>query len=133
MVRARSPAVKEETMNLHDLVEQARDTITVKRVFGDAYEKDGVTVIPAAIIIGGLGAGEGRDNAAAENGRQGQGAGGGAGVIGWPVGAYVIAGGTVTWRPAVNVNLAILGGQFVALAAIWALRNLFRARPKAKR
>ena len=30
------------------VIEGARDAITVKRVFGDAYEKDGITVIPAA-------------------------------------------------------------------------------------
>jgi uncharacterized spore protein YtfJ len=30
------------------MIEQARDTMTVRRVFGDPYEKNGVTVIPAA-------------------------------------------------------------------------------------
>ncbi|HZS88621.1 MAG TPA: sporulation protein [Chloroflexota bacterium] len=118
-------------MSLHDLVEQARDTITVKRVFGEAYEKDGVTVIPAAMVIGGLGAGEGQGDPAAENGRRGSGTGGGVGVVEWPVGAYVIADGAVTWRPAINVNLVILGGQLVAVAAIWALRGVLKARLRA--
>ena len=36
-------------MKVVELVTTARDAITVKRVFADPYEKDGVTVIPAAI------------------------------------------------------------------------------------
>ena len=38
-----------------DLVEGARDLITVKRVYGDPYEQDGMTVIPAASVRGGGG------------------------------------------------------------------------------
>lgn len=57
----------------------------------------------------------------------------GVGLMGWPVGAYVIADGAVTWRPAINVNLLILGGQLVAVAAIWALRSVLKARVKTMR
>jgi len=48
-------------MDVQEVVGQARDAITVKRVFGDPYEKNGVTVIPAARIggAGGGGGGEG--------------------------------------------------------------------------
>jgi len=35
-------------MEVQDVIAQARDTMTVKRVFGEPYEKDGVTIIPAA-------------------------------------------------------------------------------------
>ena len=35
-------------MEIQDVIAQARDTLTVKRVFGEPYEKDGVTIIPAA-------------------------------------------------------------------------------------
>jgi uncharacterized spore protein YtfJ len=42
-----------------ELLKGHREAITVKRVFGDPYEKDGVTVIPAAKVIGGGGGGEG--------------------------------------------------------------------------
>ena len=38
-------------MNVQDILAQARDTITVKRVFGDPYERDGMTIIPAACVI----------------------------------------------------------------------------------
>jgi len=44
---------KEAVMEVNEVITQARDTLTVKRVFGDPYEKDGVTVIPAARIQGG--------------------------------------------------------------------------------
>jgi uncharacterized spore protein YtfJ len=40
-------------------IEQAKDAITVRRVYGDPFEKNGVTVIPAARVQGG--AGEGRE------------------------------------------------------------------------
>ena len=46
------------------------------------------------------------------------GAGGGYGLLAWPVGAYVIAGGRAEWRPVVHVTVLALGGQLVALAAI---------------
>ena len=47
-------------MDVHEVLNHARDAMTVKRVFGDPYEKDGVTVIPVANVMGGAGAG-GRD------------------------------------------------------------------------
>ena len=40
-------------------IEQATDALTVRRVFGDPIEKDGVTVIPAARVHGGAGGGTG--------------------------------------------------------------------------
>jgi hypothetical protein len=49
-------------MNVEEIMAQAKDTMTVKRVFGEPYEKDGVTVIPAAAIGGGAGGGEGRSS-----------------------------------------------------------------------
>lgn len=45
-------------MDVKDVITQARDVMTVKRVFGDPYELDGVTVIPAARVRGGAGGGE---------------------------------------------------------------------------
>ena len=38
----------EQRMDVHEVLNHARDAMTVKRVFGDPYEKDGVTVIPSA-------------------------------------------------------------------------------------
>ena len=59
-------------MEVQDVIGQARDALTIKRVFGEPYEKDGVTVIPAARVQGGAGAGGGEDP-------QGQGTGSGSG------------------------------------------------------
>jgi hypothetical protein len=39
-------------------------------------------------------------------------------------GVYVIRNGRAAWRPAVNVNLIVAGGQLVAIAALFALRPI---------
>jgi hypothetical protein len=41
-----------------------------------------------------------------------------------PAGFYVIRNGRAAWRPAVNVNLIVAGGQLVAIAALFALRPI---------
>jgi uncharacterized spore protein YtfJ len=46
-------------MDVHEVLNHAREAMTVKRVFGDPYEKDGVTVIPVANVMGGAGGGGG--------------------------------------------------------------------------
>ena len=43
-------------MEVNEVITQAKDTMSVKRVFGDPYEKNGLTVIPAAKVQGGAGA-----------------------------------------------------------------------------
>jgi uncharacterized spore protein YtfJ len=100
-------------MEVQEVLAQARDSMTVKRVFGEPYEKDGVTVIPAARVQGGAGAGGGEDPQG-----QGKGSGSGFGVTARPVGAYVLREGELSWRPAVDVNRIILGGQAVVIVAL---------------
>jgi uncharacterized spore protein YtfJ len=107
-------------VNVDEVLTGARDSITVKRVFAEPYEKDGVTVIAAASIGGGAGGGGGHD----ENGQEGQGAGFGVGAR--PAGVYVIKGGEVAWRPAVDVNR--LGTMFALV-----LITLFLTRSKVAR
>jgi uncharacterized spore protein YtfJ len=80
--------------NVDELLEGARDAITVKRVYGDPIEQDGVTVVPAAAVRGGGGGGGDADH----NG------GGGFGLAARPVGAWVIRNGEATWKPAFDVN-----------------------------
>jgi uncharacterized spore protein YtfJ len=115
-------------MDVHEVIAQARDTLTVKRVFGEPYEKDGVTIIPAARVQGGAGAGGGEDPQG-----QGKGSGSGFGVTARPVGAYVLREGELSWRPAVDVNRIILGGQAVVIVALLTIRAIIKARAKAKR
>jgi uncharacterized spore protein YtfJ len=112
-------------MEVQDVLAQARDTMTVKRVFGEPYEKDGVTIIPAARVQGGAGGGSGEDPQS-----QGRGSGSGFGVTARPVGAFIIQGGELSWRPAVDVNRIILGGQAVVIIALLTLRAIVKARAK---
>jgi len=114
-------------MEVQDVVAQARDALTVKRVFGEPYEKDGVMMIPVAKVQGaaGSGGGEGPEG-------QGKGSGGGFGVSARPVGAFMIRGGEVTWRPAVDVNRIILGGQIVVIVALLTIRAIVKTRAKAR-
>lgn len=112
-------------MRLQDMVNEARDAINVRRVFGEAYVHDGVMVIPVASIPAGAGGGSGSDRQ-----RGGQGEGGGFGASGHPVGAYVIHDGRVSWRPAVDVNAAILRASVALTAAAFLLSRVQRRRVK---
>ena len=115
-------------MDVQDVIAQAKDTLTVKRVFGEPYEKDGVTVIPAARVQGGAGGGSGEDPNS-----QGRGSGSGFGVTARPVGAFIIRDGDLSWRPAVDVNRIILGGQLVVVVALLTVRGIVKARSRSKR
>lgn len=106
--------------NIDEILDGARDAITVRRVYGEPIEQEDMTVVPAAAVRGGGGGGGDSEG----NG------GGGFGVAARPVGAYVIRDGDVLWRPAVDVNRITLGWQVVSALALlvgWALgRRLAR-------
>jgi uncharacterized spore protein YtfJ len=116
-------------MDVPETLTQVRDAITVKRVFGEPYERDGVTIIPAARVGGGGGGGGGEgtepggSNGATQSTGSGFGLGFGLGAA--PVGAYVITGGDVRWRPAVDVTSIVLRAQ---TAVILVLLLLLRRR-----
>ena len=97
-------------MRLDEILTTAKDAITVKRIFGDPYQHDGLTIIPAAAVTGGLGGGTGTDN----DGQEGE--GGGFAMAGRPVGAYVIKDGEVTWKPVLDPTriLTVVGAVCVA-------------------
>jgi hypothetical protein len=107
-------------MNALEVLNQARDAMTVRRVFGEPHQEEGVTVIPAAHIRGGAGGGGDTEG----NG------GGGFGVAASPAGAYVTKDGEVAWRPAVDVNRLAFGGQIVAIVALLVLRSVVKALAK---
>jgi uncharacterized spore protein YtfJ len=92
-------------MDLDALLHGHRDAITVRRIYGDPVERDGVTLVPAAAVLGGTGGG----------GDQAGNGGGGFGLIGRPVGAWVIRDGNVTWKPAFDVTRLSLVGALVLL------------------
>lgn len=112
-------------MDVQQILGQARDTLTVQRVFGEPYEREGVTVIPVAAISGGGGGGGGEEE------DQGKGSGVGFGVRARPVGVYVIKGESVTWVPAFDLNRVVIGGQIVAVLLLLVLRPLLRAKARA--
>jgi uncharacterized spore protein YtfJ len=114
-------------MEVQEVIAQARDTLTVKRVFGEPYEKDGLTIIPAARVSGGAGGGSGEDPQG-----QGRGAGSGFGMNARPVGAFVVREGELSWRPAVDVTRIVLGGQLVAVVALLTVRSIIKALAKAR-
>lgn len=104
--------IEETQESVFDNLRGTRDALTVKRVFGDSYEVDDVTIIPVARVAGGAGggAGEGTD----ENDAQGSGFGTGFGMGANPIGVYEVRNGTITWKPAMDVNRVIHGGQVLA-------------------
>ena len=109
-------------MKVTEVLSSAKDAITVKRVFAEPYEKDGLTVIPAAVVGGGGGGGTGHD----EKGQEGE--GGGFGMRGRPAGAYVIRGDKVSWRPAVDPNRILTMVVLAVIAYLLSRPRMVRAR-----
>jgi uncharacterized spore protein YtfJ len=115
---------KEDAMDAMALLRQARESMSGTMVFGEPYERDGLTVIPAAAIRGGGGGGGGPDGTG--------GSGGGYGVMARPVGAFLIRGDQVEWRPAFDPNRAVEAGAAVAVVALLSVRSILKARTKAR-
>ena len=114
-------------MDPTEVMQETRDALTVKRVFGEPYERNGVTVIPAASIRGGAGGGRG-ERAEADDGGTDAGTGGGFGLSAKPAGVFVVEGDTVRWQPAVDLNRIILGGQIVGVVFLLVVRSILRHR-----
>jgi uncharacterized spore protein YtfJ len=112
-------------MKLDELVNSTRDTLTVKRVFGEPFERDGLAVITAASVRGGAGGGSGHD----EKGQEGE--GGGFGMTGAPAGAYVVQGGKVKWLPAVDPNRLFVMIGMAVIAYLLMRPRMARARTAA--
>ena len=126
-------------MDVNEVLNHARDAMTVKRVFGDPYERDGVSVIPVANVMGGAGAGGGPGAATRRTGGgdgRGEedaadtGYGTGYGLRATPAGVYVIQGGEVEWKPALDMNRLTLQRAAVALVALLVLRSIVRTLAK---
>ena len=110
-------------MDVQQLIGEARDAMTARRVYGDPYEREGVTVIPAAAVRGGSGGGSGAN-------ADGEGGGGGFGLTARPVGAWVITDEGAAWKPAPDVNRIVLGGQLIGLAAVVFIGRILLARAR---
>jgi uncharacterized spore protein YtfJ len=109
-------------MNVDEMLAGARDTMTVKRVYGDPIERDGIMVIPAANVVGGGGGGGDKEN----NG------GGGFGVSAKPAGAWIIRNGEAEWTPAIDATRMGMMGMLVAIVFLLTVRSIAKAQAKAR-
>jgi uncharacterized spore protein YtfJ len=128
-------------MDGENILARAAENLSVRRAFGTAYEKDGMLIIPVALVADGGGGGTGTartrngDSATGPGGPAGAGpaghdaaardpgrtdAGGGFGGLVLPSGAYVVKGDQVRWVPAVDATI-------VALASLTLVRVLVRS------
>lgn len=100
-------------MELDQILKRARSVLEADRVFGTPIERDGVTVIPAARVVGGGGGGT-------DEGKGGDGDGGGGGGFGVharPAGVLIVhRDGSVKWKGFIDLNRVILGGQIVGIS-----------------
>lgn len=130
-------------MDVGNLLDKMSDNLGVRRAFGAGYERDGMLIIPVAIVAGGGGAGTTRtrgDSAARsaslpepeatadeatpqDSGRTD--VGGGFGGLVLPSGVYVVKGDQVRWVPAVDVTIVVLAalGLVRMLARPWTRRR----------
>jgi uncharacterized spore protein YtfJ len=104
-------------MTTDELMDRMRESLRAKVVYAEPYEKDGLTVIPAAVVYGGGGGGKGQMAGNAEGGGD-MGEGSGFGLVARPAGAFIIENGTVRWQPALDATRLIGAGVIVALALI---------------
>ena len=111
-------------MDPREVIKGAREALSVRQVFGEPVERDGITVIPAATLIGGGGGGGGggeRGPASKQDGeatQSGSGFGSGFGGVMWPAGAFEIKDGRVSWRPAIDVTRVLLVALALAIAVV---------------
>ena len=101
-----------------------REALSARQVFGERVERDGVTVIPAATVIGGRGGGGGSRGSGegdADAGEPASGAGMGLGLVAWPSGAFEIREGRAAWRPTLDITRILLAALGVGLALGMAL------------
>ena len=110
-----------------DVIAHSIEGNTSRRVYGDPVTLGDVTIIPAAKVIGRGGGGSGTSP------EHQQGQGGGLMQSARPVGALVVRGSDVSWRPALDKTRIIIGGQVVAVVALLVLRSIAKRRRKRHR
>jgi uncharacterized spore protein YtfJ len=101
-------------MDPQQILTAAQDALSVSRVFGAPIEVEDATIVPVAVVRGGGAGGARRDT----------GGGAGFGLEMKPAGIFVVRGDDVKWRPVIDVNRIVLGGQIVAVTALLVLRSI---------
>lgn len=112
-------------VKIDDLLDEGREILGANRVYGQPYEKNGVTLITAAAVRGGLGGGEGDQGEG-----QPTGGGGGMGVTARPVGAFLVKGNEVSWIPAADTTRVILFSQMLLVVGLLVLRSIVKLRQR---
>ncbi len=127
-------------MNTRELLDRMAENLSVRRSFGAAYEREGLLIIPVALVAGGGGGGEGpikppgtAHTQAIETAESAKGAppdsqpptgtGGGFGGLVLPVGVYVVKGDQVRWVPAFDATLIALASLSVVRVVLSLLKN----------
>jgi uncharacterized spore protein YtfJ len=98
--------------------DRLRDAFGFRMVFAEPVEREGVTLVPAATVIGGGGFGS---NDAGAEGNPPAGAGGGYGGIAWPAGAFEVRDDSVTWHPALDRTWILITALMVVSSVVRAL------------
>jgi uncharacterized spore protein YtfJ len=123
-------------LKLDEILADAEKTLGVRRIYGEPYEKNGVTVITAARVMGGAGGGGGPETVPADS-TDGAASptipsGVGFGLSGRPAGAFVIKGDEVRWLPAIDVNRLVLGFQIAIVVFFLVMRSIAKTRAKSR-
>lgn len=105
-------------MSSEQFIADMKSAVNARTIFGEPIRVDGVTLIPATAVRGGMGSGGARG-------------GEGFGLKARPVGMYALRDGRLSWRPAVDVNRIIWGGQLVTL--VIAVSALLRSLSPGRR
>jgi len=130
-------------VNTRELLDRMAENLSVRRSFGAAYEREGLLIIPVALVAGGGGGGEGpmkppstghtraieKEEAAKDATPDSQppiGTGGGFGGLVLPVGVYVVKGDQVRWIPAYDATLIVLAGLSVVRVFVSLLKSCRR-------
>jgi len=133
-----APEEAEAEMDTSQLFSSMQEQMDARRVFGEPIERGGVTVIPVAAVMSGAGGGLGDGRVASRpsdldlgDAREPGGAeaaGGGFGLVARPIGAWVIRDGDVHWRPALDLNWVVAGGQLLSAVAVVSICLAIRRR-----
>jgi uncharacterized spore protein YtfJ len=103
-------------MKVDEMLQGAQDALAVSRVYGEPIQRNGVTLIPAAEVLGGGGGGSDEAN----NG------GGGFGVRARPVGMWIIRGEEVAWEPAMDATKLAMRGMLLSIVFLFVLRSVVK-------
>jgi uncharacterized spore protein YtfJ len=99
-------------VNADQVLARASEMVSAGRVFGSPIEREGVTLVPVAWVVGGGGGGVG--------GPKEPGEGAGFGVVSVPIGAYVISNGQARFVPSYDVG-------FLTVVGLGLVKGLLRA------